>query len=361
MKILHKSKRTVPPVAELINKLLNTPQDNLTTTLEEIDSWKWQRSDLNAWIKVLNKFDTVLEDVVREYDIDKLQIRDFTTSTKKLVSEILRFERLLLENSTNRKMYSSYDRLNSLLFTSDLDILVLALNLLLRPSQQYSSQPAVSQALNISTPRLSALAKRWPHLREYGVELVDLANSKGSPEIDSLPSEARDVNFTFYRTSGETSKEGDQAASTASGSGAVNIHLDEQAFTVETAHGPTRRCYREGREEEREKLVIIRLLAIAIFGHTHHESQATSTLFLFEPDLIIHIAELLKVERNIPVSVQTAAIAALDAMARYRSKISEVLASVNAGVNHGILMSLVRKTVNDIADPECSVPHSWGS
>ncbi|KAI3618920.1 ubiquitin-protein ligase [Moniliophthora roreri] len=385
MKILHKSKRTVPPppqVAELINKLLNTPQDNLTATLEEIDSWKWQRSDLNAWIKVLNKFDTVLEDVIREYDIDKLQIRDFATSTKRLVSEILRFERLLLENSTNRKMYNSYDRLNSLLFTSDLDVLVLALNLLLRPSQQYSSQPAVSQALNISTPRLSALAKRWPHLREYGVELVDLANSKGSTEIDSLPSDARDINFTFYRTSGETSKEGDEAAPTASGSGAVNIHLDEQALqskppmalladVIGKYHVPDSEKFDllcrirastaliKGREEEREKLVIIRLLAIAIFGHTHHESQATSTLFLFEPDLITHIAELLKVERDIPVSVQTAAIAALDALARYRSKISEVLASVNAGVNHGILMSLVRKTVNDIAGSECSVPHSF--
>ncbi|KAK7053298.1 E3 ubiquitin-protein ligase tom1 [Paramarasmius palmivorus] len=386
MKILHKSKRTVPPppqVAELINKLLNTPQDNLTATLEEIDSWKWQRSDLNAWIKVLNKFDAILEEVIREYDIDKLQIRDFSPSTKKLISEILRFERLLLENSTNRKMYNSYDRLNSFLFTSDLDVLVLALNLLLRPSQQYSSQPAVSQALNISTPRLSALAKRWPHLREYGVELVELANSKGSTEIDSLPSEARDVNFTFYRTSNERqSKEGDDVAQGSSGSGAVNIHLDEQtlqskppmsllADLIEKYHVPDSEKFdllcrirastalMKGREEEREKLVIVRLLAIAIFGHTHHETQAASSLFLFEPDLITHIAELLKVERDIPVSVQTAAIAALDALARYRSKISEVLASVNAGVNHGILMSLVRKTVNDIADPQCSIPHAF--
>lgn len=77
--------------------------------MEEIDAWKWQRSDLNAWIKVLNKFDTILEDVIREYDIDKLQVREFATDTKKIVSEILKFERLLLENSTNRKMFNSYD------------------------------------------------------------------------------------------------------------------------------------------------------------------------------------------------------------------------------------------------------------
>lgn len=58
---------------------------------------------------MLNKFDTILEDVIREYDIDKLQVREFATDTKKTVSEILKFERLLLENSTNRKMFNSYD------------------------------------------------------------------------------------------------------------------------------------------------------------------------------------------------------------------------------------------------------------
>ncbi|KAF9268895.1 hypothetical protein L218DRAFT_977318 [Marasmius fiardii PR-910] len=400
MKILHKSKRTVPPppqVTELINKLLNTTQDDLISTLEGIDSWKWQRSDLNAWIKVLNKFDAILEEIIRDYDIDKLQIREFAPKTKNMLSEILRFERLLLENSTNRKMYNSYDRLNSLLFTSDLDVLILALKLLLRPSQQYSSQPAVSQALNISTPRLLALAKRWPHLREYGVELVELANSKGSTEIDNLPAEARDVNFTFYRTDtgSKPRDEGEQTTteststprkpaptSTSTSSGAVNIHIEEAtlqakppmivladvvaAYNIPDSEKFDLLCrirasaaLVQGREDDREKLVVVRLLSIAIYAHTHPESQASTSLFLFEPDLITHVSELLKVERDISIPAQTAAIAALDALARYRTKIQEVLTSVNAGVNHGILMGLVRKTVNDISNPQSSIPHSF--
>lgn len=99
----------LPQVAELINKLLDTPEDDLHEVLSQIDTWRWPRSDLNAWIKVLNKFDAVLEDVIRDYDIDKLQTNVFTPATKKTVCEILRFERLLLENSTNRKTYNSYD------------------------------------------------------------------------------------------------------------------------------------------------------------------------------------------------------------------------------------------------------------
>lgn len=97
------------PVIELINKLLNTPDADVAQTISEIDVWRWARSDLNAWIKVLNKFDAILEDIIREYEIDKLQTTQFKPASRKTLIEVLRFERLLLENSTNRKMYNSYD------------------------------------------------------------------------------------------------------------------------------------------------------------------------------------------------------------------------------------------------------------
>jgi E3 ubiquitin-protein ligase HUWE1 len=92
-----------------MNKLLNTPTDDLPQVLVKIDAWKWPRSDLNSWTKVLNKFDSVLEEIIRDYELDKLQMNVFTPITKGTVCAILRFERLLLENSTNRKMFNSYD------------------------------------------------------------------------------------------------------------------------------------------------------------------------------------------------------------------------------------------------------------
>jgi E3 ubiquitin-protein ligase HUWE1 len=93
----------------LISKLLSTPNDDISEVISEIETWKWPRSDLNAWTKVLNKFDAILEEVIRDYDVDNLQLNAFTPATKKTICEILRFERLLLENSTNRKMFNSYD------------------------------------------------------------------------------------------------------------------------------------------------------------------------------------------------------------------------------------------------------------
>jgi E3 ubiquitin-protein ligase HUWE1 len=280
-------------------------------------------------------------------------------------------------------------RLNSLLFTADLDVLILALNLLLRPSQQYSAQPSVSHALNISTPRLQSLAKRWPNLRDFGISLVELASN--SPEVDALPSEAREVNYSFYRTG--TTKEQEKKMDTdvvdaprkptgSNGSGSVNIHIDERALATRDAGAiladvigtyavpdedkfelicriRAAQVLAKGNEADREKLIIIRLLAIAIFGHTHTEAQAMSSLFLYEPDLIVHIAEVLQIDRTVSVSIQTAAIGALDALARYRNKIQEVLAAVNAGVNHGILMTLVRKTVLDVSNPTSILQHSF--
>lgn len=98
-----------PEVSELINKLCNTPADDLASFIGGISEWKWPRSDLGNWIKVLNKFDAILQDIIRDYDVDKLQVNPFTPQTKATVLEILRFKRLLLENSTGRKLYASYD------------------------------------------------------------------------------------------------------------------------------------------------------------------------------------------------------------------------------------------------------------
>ncbi|KIJ61312.1 hypothetical protein HYDPIDRAFT_31398 [Hydnomerulius pinastri MD-312] len=393
-----------PQVAELITKLVNTPIDDIADVLSQIDSWKWPRSDLNAWVKVLDKFDSILEDAIRDYDLDKLQLNVFTPVTKKSISEILRFERLLLENSTNRKTFNSYDRLSSLLFTSDLDVLILALNLLLRPAQQYSAQPAVSAALSISTPRLISLCKRWPNLHEHGISLLDLASPNGVPQVDVLPGEARDereqqpkpaepkpeasASASGSGNGGDvfevpaTPRKAPLIAPTSSSSGAISIHIDEEtlrkkdvmeilADTLEVhplslddkfellCRTRAAKALATGNESTREKLVAVRLLAIAIYGHTHSESQAGSSLFLYEPDLTTHIAELLQLDRGISTAVQAAAIAALDAIARYRNRIQEVLGAVNAGVNHGILMALLRKTIHSVSSPQSNIPNSF--
>jgi len=78
-------------------------------------------------------------------------------------------------------------------------------------------------------------------------------------------------------------------------------------------------------QKERKNLVVIRLLAIAIFGawtdtlewhplpahvvktihlaHTMNEGKAPNSLFTYKPELLAHIAELIHPDRNISVDI----------------------------------------------------------
>jgi E3 ubiquitin-protein ligase HUWE1 len=286
--------------------------------------------------------------------------------------------------------------------TSDLDVLIYSLNLLLRPAQQYSAQPAVSHALSLNTQRLTSLSKRWPNLHDYDVALVALAGENSAAQVDSLPNEAREVVFTFYRKdSSQNSKPKDKepetdpfeappqtprksgsSTSSSIANGPVTVQIDSQ--TLESK--PTMQIWAEATEQynvpdddrfellcrirsakaltrshvqDREKLVIVRLLSIGLFCHTHPEQTTFNNLFLYEPDLVHHIAELLQLDRGIDVSVQTAAVYALDAIGRYRGKVQDVLTAVNAGVNHGILMALLRKTIGELANEESNIPQAF--
>jgi hypothetical protein len=61
------------------------------------------------WAPVLDKFDEILEVIVKEYKIDEVQTKPFAEDDKNMILEIARVQRLLMENVTSRKMFASYD------------------------------------------------------------------------------------------------------------------------------------------------------------------------------------------------------------------------------------------------------------
>jgi E3 ubiquitin-protein ligase HUWE1 len=62
-----------------------------------------------VWYSVLDRFDDILAQMIKDYNSDDLQMTPFTPSDKELIIQILRFERMLLDNSTTRKLFNSYD------------------------------------------------------------------------------------------------------------------------------------------------------------------------------------------------------------------------------------------------------------
>ncbi|KAJ9117613.1 hypothetical protein QFC22_004463 [Naganishia vaughanmartiniae] len=186
--------------------------------------WRYPRADLHNWVIVLDRFDAILGSVLERYKIDQadatvVQREPFTEADKDMVLEILRFERILLDNSTSRKIYGSYDRMQALLFTSDLQVLHATILLILRPCQQYGSHTPFELSNNkIVRQRLLKLVMSgggWGKLKELGYDMVKLAKmaekedegkevtmAEGREEHElDLPTPFYELSAQFYRPS----------------------------------------------------------------------------------------------------------------------------------------------------------------
>ncbi|CDZ98238.1 E3 ubiquitin-protein ligase/Putative upstream regulatory element binding protein [Phaffia rhodozyma] len=479
MKIRRGPKKVVPPhpeIATLINTILATADKDLPSLLSSVVEWQWPRGDLHTWIKVLNKFDGILESVIDEYALKTIQTVEFSPQTKELVMSILRFQKMLLERCTNRKMYASYERLGDLLFCQDLDVVTQTLRLVHRPAQQYSFSSHIAELAptSVIVKRVLALSHGWGPSREAGYSLSKLAST--NEDTSEISPEPADITFQFYRrqtheetsrpvpavpestsgmvtptaatpsTAGPASAFASTGPSTSSsfqppatfGHSLSNVGVPStpanQTNTFQTPARPKPKAVSDlkdalktpsaspttqntsvpgcvttpeglttinlgsvasllaegktpmtvlaeavetydvpeverfellnvikiamglGNKDVRRNLVEIRCLAIAVYCCLVPENIAQTDLFLYEPDLVAHIAELIRVDAGIPSQIQSAAVPALDAMCRYRHRISEVISAMNASANHGVLMSLFRSMVAKLGEESDDPP-----
>ncbi|KAI5462186.1 hypothetical protein BGZ63DRAFT_354427 [Mariannaea sp. PMI_226] len=110
-----------------------------------------------------------------------------------------------------------------------------------------------------------------------------------------------------------------------------------------------------GSREERQKLLLVRILAITNLAYIHTESNFIEKVLRQDVDetrrfqLVYQLAELIhpSVDGNIdvPIWLQAAALGLLEAIANFHAKVQDVLSAVNANVNHGILLYVIRKAV----------------
>ncbi|CAO1614110.1 unnamed protein product [Sympodiomycopsis kandeliae] len=426
-----------PQVSNLLRKILAVSDDQLPDVLDDVLEWCWPRGDLHYWTQTLNRFDVILADTIKEYGISTIQVKPFEPHRKRLVASILRFSRLLIENCTNRKLYNSYDRLNELLMTQDLDVLEATLRLLLRPAQQYSSQGGGRTDLPISQARLATLALTWSP-KEHGQDMAttirpnapitedmlglrfqfyrraDQSSSQAAPLSSTLGRTAdaeagptRPLDTTPVRPSPSSRREGrptphasasaagglslsqhgesTQPAGTSDRSENRDLHRTEGLTTVRIknvlASGKlpaeifTDVVQEHGVPEEdrfnlfqqirvaaslpdakaRRQLLISRLFALACYCHLAAETVANTQLFLYEPDVVQKTAAFVEAMTREDQVAQAAGLYALDGLGRFRSKLSDVLSSVSASVNHGTLLRTLRLAIEDLASETVEV------
>ncbi|WFD40296.1 HECT-type E3 ubiquitin transferase [Malassezia japonica] len=359
-----KRKPEVPPELAALSAHIADVDESALPDVLCIEQWMWPRGDLYSWVAVLNRFDAILERVCAAGDLKPVQWRAFDAETKRLLLAILSFSRLLLENCMNRKLYASYEHLNTLLGTSDDEVLEYVLRLLLRPAQQHSGTNNPRHELPVSRTRLAVLAVVWP-LREAGVELADAATDAPLASLST-------VHMHYYKRVAPPAPGSAPATPGAAppkeGLTRIDVSLEGEARAPAEvlAALPERSEMSDDEQfelfqkiklalagrttETRRSSLVCRLLAVACFAHSVNEATANSRIFLVEPNLVQRTVALLDPSRGDDDYVQSAALYALESLSHYRTHVQEVLAAVNASVSHGTLLQVLQRMTARLAN-----------
>lgn len=109
----------------------------------------------------------------------------------------------------------------------------------------------------------------------------------------------------------------------------------------------------------REQILAIRILAITNLAYIYPEPLFQQKILQFDMEqpkrlqLAYQLGELvhLGASGDLPVSrtLQTLSIQALDALAKHKARAIDVCAALSVNVNHGVLMFLTRKAVNELS------------
>jgi E3 ubiquitin-protein ligase HUWE1 len=239
------------------------------------------------------------------------------------------------------------------------DVLFETIKFLTRPAVRFSSQKSLKITFGLIQGVLQVLADRWVS----GNVVYDLLNCYHSTEQQKPK-----VTFQFYRSL-DDEKNNDNPADRKSsidfnapvvicqeppfGSSEKDAFLLWKQivtdFQVPVAHSyellhKSRWCTIND-VNLRKKLLCIRLLSISILTNMYNEDLMNKKIFLFEPDLISKLSQLLVLDFAEFPNIHFAALSLLDSLSHYRGKLNEVMATVGASANHGYLISMLRKII----------------
>ncbi|KAJ1515745.1 hypothetical protein HMI56_001495 [Coelomomyces lativittatus] len=438
-------KPTEPPssLKYYIQKLETCSADEIPQVVADFSDWNFPRSDLYLWVPVLNRFDDLLAEIVMEGDFPHMQALPLLSHRRDCLLSILKFSRILLENCSNRTLYASYEHLNDLLCSFDLEIIEHTLWILLRSAQRASHQRSMRISLTVSHERLILLAQPLTSIdvpmsrllsedyiiadEMYGVDFSFYRSKSTEPATSPLPttdvgkssflssssstlspssSTTEDISEGYIHlhvspaeisssqstselvsklvtqhkipypskpsslssttaSSSTTSSSTSQTSSTSTAISSIpptsSILSSTTLLQQETSH-PVFALHRKliiaaniHSLKTRQPLILTRILALATIVHILSEEQIYKVL---PHDLVPDLVHFIGLDAPYPSSLKTASIYALDGIALLRGKLQEVLVSLNASVSHGILLSIVRRVIQELTTLEIPLPTS---
>ncbi|PYH80925.1 hypothetical protein BO82DRAFT_403035 [Aspergillus uvarum CBS 121591] len=114
--------------------------------------------------------------------------------------------------------------------------------------------------------------------------------------------------------------------------------------------------------DSREQILAIRILALTNLAYVYPEPLFQQKILQYDMEqpkrlqLAFQLAELVHLgasgDLKVSRTVQTLALQALDALAKHKARAIDVCAALSVNVNHGVLMFLTRKVVNELGSED---------
>lgn len=153
------------PLKSLIDDLTQCSVDELPNKLSQNSTWERPRGDLFHWVSLLNRFDEIFEQIIKEYELDQEfpKLREIPQKQAELLISCLNFTYVLLDHCANRSIYSSSERAFHLINATNIDVKLAALEVAVSLSERFvqtsSSKYAAPKAVKL---KVLLLAKSYP-------------------------------------------------------------------------------------------------------------------------------------------------------------------------------------------------------
>ncbi|KAK9451580.1 uncharacterized protein V1518DRAFT_402950 [Limtongia smithiae] len=386
-------------IQEFITTASTCPLSDLAKQLQSFGtSWNQPKGDLYHWIPLLNRFDDILEEATAKSKL-KLNLPTpyvFSSDEEALLVAVLDFTSLLLEHCSRRSIYASQSCLSGLLYATSLPIVIATLRVCARLAQRYSQTNSNrSPIVLISQEKLFRLVGAYPPappLDHSGkVTLYDLID-----DTKEWSSEWAKINFQYYQVGSASELAQPEftpatAAAPAAPMPVTPVKFDKTpeksndgmlTYVVSPkeveesslnalesrvfAQVPrdfvidaflltrTAKAFTGGSKglEMRQQLTAVRCLALEFLAYLVPDSVIQTRLFATNAQLVPSLCDLIHPDKNVPRELRTTALETLQALSLHRSKHNEILSSLSANVNYGVLLYIVRRIAKNLEDGE---------
>ncbi|KAI5187849.1 hypothetical protein NEHOM01_2406, partial [Nematocida homosporus] len=294
-------------ISNIIRQAETLPISDLANYLNSIDQWRYGKTDLLYWVAVLDRFDDLLGQIITEAQLDTLQSRAIPESDRFLARSILRFQKLLIENSSNKSIFNGFDRIDALIYAFELDVANEALALAAFFASKIHIQRSIRTSMNeMHLDDLLGLVER---VNRPVTHFIYTEESTRVPKRVSLSRLLKKGVFVIDK---------------------VIPKGDQRKF----AH--TRRMYLGDPED----LAVSRLLSSAVLVYCRPGAMAIDADFIARD-----LHDLLDLVCTAADKVKEAALVMLDALFRMRLRHAAVVAAMGAHLHDGFVMSRLREAV----------------